>query len=320
MRHFRLKTVTLAMASLLSNTLQAQDSATIGHESDIEVLSVVGKRVSYANNATDNNSKQLQPAIGNVMDLVNNLPGINVGQGDAFGGDDYTTTISLRGFVIDRADQQLGITIDGVPNGGSAYAGGSKANRYLDSENTQYVEVGQGSADIASASLDALGGTLNFVSNNPLAEQGAQAAYSNGSNNARRYFARFDTGVIFDHTTAYISLSDSFANRWIGSGSNGATERLHAEAKTVTELDNVRITARLSYDDANEDNYDYRSLDERRNTTAAQWRINGRLDTGAVQHRISAGVLASRFTVRESLRRLVDQAGVEADHLDEVVD
>ena len=262
MRHFRLKTVTLAMASLLSNTLQAQDSATIGHESDIEVLSVVGKRVSYANNATDNNSKQLQPAIGNVMDLVNNLPGINVGQGDAFGGDDYTTTISLRGFVIDRADQQLGITIDGVPNGGSAYAGGSKANRYLDSENTQYVEVGQGSADIASASLDALGGTLNFVSNNPLAEQGAQAAYSNGSNNARRYFARFDTGVIFDHTTAYISLSDSFANRWIGSGSNGATERLHAEAKTVTELDNVRITARLSYDDANEDNYDYRSLEQ----------------------------------------------------------
>jgi len=261
-RHFRLKTATLAMAGLLSTTLHAEDITNVGHESDIEVLSVVGKRVSYANNATDNNSKQLQPAIGNVLDLVDNLPGVNVGQGDAFGGDDYTTTISLRGFVIDRADQQLGITIDGVPNGGSAYAGGSKANRYLDSENTQYVEVGQGSADIASASLDALGGTLNFVSNNPLAEQGAQAAYSNGSNNARRYFARFDTGVIFDHTTAYVSLSDSFANRWIGSGSNGATERLHAEAKTVTELDDARITARLSYDDANEDNYDYRSLEQ----------------------------------------------------------
>ena len=164
MRHFRLKATTLAIAGILSAPLLAQQSnanENISNESDIEVLSVVGKRVSYANNSTDNNSKQLQPAIGNVLDLVDALPGVNVGQGDAFGGDDYTTTISLRGFVIDRADQQLGITVDGVPNGGSAYAGGSKANRYLDSENTQYVEVGQGSADIASASLDALGGTLN---------------------------------------------------------------------------------------------------------------------------------------------------------------
>ncbi|HEY9041009.1 MAG TPA: TonB-dependent receptor [Rheinheimera sp.] len=265
MRHFRLKATTLAIAGILSAPLLAQQSnanENISNESDIEVLSVVGKRVSYANNSTDNNSKQLQPAIGNVLDLVDALPGVNVGQGDAFGGDDYTTTISLRGFVIDRADQQLGITVDGVPNGGSAYAGGSKANRYLDSENTQYVEVGQGSADIASASLDALGGTLNFVSNNPLADKGAKAAYSSGSNNARRYFARFDTGLLFDHTTAYFSLSDSFANRWIGSGSNGATERLHAEAKSITELDKVRITARLSYDDANEDNYDYRSLEQ----------------------------------------------------------
>ena len=70
------------------------------------------------------------------MDLVNALPGVHVGQGDAYGSDDYTTVVNMRGFVIDRADQQIGITIDGIPNGGSAYAGGSKANRYLDSETT----------------------------------------------------------------------------------------------------------------------------------------------------------------------------------------
>lgn len=46
------------------------------------------------------------------------------------------------------------------------------------------------------------------------------------------------------------------------------------------------------------DLYDYRSENERRNTTAAQWRINGTLTTGGLQHQLSAGALTSRFTDR----------------------
>ncbi|WP_019674958.1 TonB-dependent receptor domain-containing protein [Arsukibacterium perlucidum] len=253
--------ITVAIISTISALAQAEEMLQAS-EQQVEVLSVVGKRVSYANNTTNNDMQHLHAPIANVLDLVNNLPGVNVGQGDAFGSDDYTTTISMRGFVIDRADQQLGITIDGVPNGGSAYAGGSKANRYMDSENTRYVEVGQGASDIASASLDALGGTLNFVSDNPDMKRGARVGISNGSHNARRYFARYDSGEIFGNTTAYFSLSDSYHNRWIGSGSNGYSNRLHIEAKSITELDAGRVTARLSYNDAHEDNYDYRSLEQ----------------------------------------------------------
>ena len=46
------------------------------------------------------------------------------------------------------------------------------------------------------------------------------------------------------------------------------------------------------------DLYDFRSLDERRNTHAAQWRINGQWQTGAATHRLSAGVLTSRYHQR----------------------
>lgn len=261
MPNLKINAITLAISALITTMVQAEEMQPAG-EQEVEVLAVVGKRVSYANNSTDNNMQHLQAPIANVLDLVNNLPGVNVGQGDAFGSDDYTTTISMRGFVIDRADQQLGITIDGVPNGGSAYAGGSKANRYMDSENTRYVEVGQGASDIASASLDALGGTLNFVSANPEMQRGAKVGISNGSHNARRYFARYDTGEVLGNTTAYFSLSDSYNSRWIGSGSNGYSDRIHFEAKSITELERARITARLSYDDAHEDNYDYRSLEQ----------------------------------------------------------
>lgn len=254
----RLSPITLGLLLALQPALAlAETNAT---EAEMEVVSVTGKKVAYANNATDEMAKLQKSPIGNVMDLIQNMPGVNVSQGDAFGGDDYTTTISMRGFVIDRADQQLGITVDGVPNGGSAYAGGSKANRYLDSENTAFVEVGQGASDIASASLDALGGTINFVSSNPEAEQGARFAHTQGSFNARKDYLRYDSGQIFGNTTAYVSLSDSYNNRWIGTGSNGFSDRLHFEAKSVTEFESSKYTARLSYDDTHEDNYQPVSL------------------------------------------------------------
>ncbi|OBP15079.1 TonB-dependent receptor [Rheinheimera sp. SA_1] len=256
----RLSPITLAVVLAMQPQLVLAEENVAAAEAAVEVISVTGKKVAYANNVADESAKLQQASIGNVMDLIDKLPGVNVGQGDAFGSDDYTTTVSMRGFVIDRADQQLGITIDGIPNGGSAYAGGSKANRYLDSENTRLVEVGQGSGDISSASLDALGGTINFVSATPEDEQKARLDYSNGSFNARRYFARFDTGQLFGNTNAYVSLSDSYNSRWIGTGSNGYSDRLHFEAKSVTQLENSRFTGRISYDDAHEDNYDYRSL------------------------------------------------------------
>ena len=46
------------------------------------------------------------------------------------------------------------------------------------------------------------------------------------------------------------------------------------------------------------DLYDFRSLDERRTSTAAQWRVNGQWQTGAATHRLSAGVLTSRYRQR----------------------
>lgn len=241
---------------------EASDTAVQDNSQVVDEVMVIGQRVSYANSSTNDVMQQSRSSLSNVMDMVNDLPGVNIAQGDAFGGDDYTTVINMRGFSINRADQQLGITIDGVPNGGSAYDGGSKANRFLDGENTARVDVGQGSADISSASLDALGGTLNFVSDDPMTERNTRIDLTSGDYNARRTFIRHDTGIIGDHTRAYVSLSESYNNRWIGTGSNGFTERTHVEAKSVTDLAKARITARLSHDTTHEDNYDYISLEQ----------------------------------------------------------
>lgn len=50
------------------------------------------------------------------------------------------------------------------------------------------------------------------------------------------------------------------------------------------------------------DLYDYRSENERRNTHAAQWRINGDIEAAGLRHKLSAGVLVSRFTLRGQTR------------------
>ena len=82
----RLHPLTLGLLLALQPAVQAEEMANnAGAEAAIEVMSITGKKVAYANNATDESAKLQQAAISNVMDLINKLPGVNVAQGDAVG-------------------------------------------------------------------------------------------------------------------------------------------------------------------------------------------------------------------------------------------
>ena len=245
--------ITLALISAYSIPAVANESKE--KKEDIEKISVVSKKLSHANQMIESSMIKQQSPITSVLSMMDNLPGISINEGDAFGGDDWSTSITMRGFTIDGNQQQLGMTVDGIPNGGSNYGGGAKANRYLDSENIDTIEVSQGTSDVSSASLEALGGTFNFISSAPAYEETTKFAYTNGDHDASRYFIRHDTDLIFDNTYAYVSYSSTTTSRWVGKGSNGGMNRQHAEAKFITELDNLTITGRISYDDAEEDNY-----------------------------------------------------------------
>ena len=246
--------ITLAILSVTSVNVLANNTLNNKNHA-IEEISVVAKKLTRANHEIDESMIKQVPNISSVLGMMDNLPGISINEGDAFGGDDWSTSISMRGFSIDGNQQQLGMTVDGIPNGGSNYGGGAKANRYLDSENMETIEVSQGTSDISSASLEALGGTFNFVSSQPLLSKETKIAYTKGDHDASRYFLRHDTGEIFGNTTAYVSYSQTSTNRWVGEGSNGGSDRQHAEAKFITDLGQLSITGRLSYDDAEEDNY-----------------------------------------------------------------
>lgn len=256
--------ISLAVLSALS--MQVMAAKTDSKDQEIEEVSVVGKRISYANNLVEENMMEQQTPITSVMAVMDNLPGISINEGDAFGGDDWSTSITMRGFSIDGNQQQLGMTVDGIPNGGSNYGGGAKANRYLDTENMATVEVAQGTSDISSASLEALGGTFNFVSLDPSMQEETIIATTIGQHDAQRFFVRHETGQIFSNTTAYISYSDTSTKRWIGNGDNGGAERQHAEVKFVSDFGDLVLTGRYSYDDVDEDNYNSVSLEQFRQT------------------------------------------------------
>lgn len=250
----------------LAISILAAIAATPGFAQDeevanIEEIVILGStRTFSAANTTESMQAQQNP-ITSVLAIIDNLPGVNVTEGDTFGFDDWSTTVNLRGYQTNLSEQQVGTTIDGFPNGESNYGGGAKANRYIDSANLGGVEVNQGTADISSRTLEALGGTLNFLTDDPLEFERFRTQLANGDFNSRRYYGRYDTGLLMDDTTrAWLSVNHNEATDWMeGSAQN---ERDHVAGKFITALDNVTFTGYFSYDDIQEDNYQRITTDE----------------------------------------------------------
>ncbi|MEP0177926.1 MAG: TonB-dependent receptor [Paraglaciecola sp.] len=222
-------------------------------EQAVEAITVVGKSVSYANNQTSEEMIKQQTSMTSVLATIDNLPGVLINEGDTFGADDWSTSISIRGFQVDLSQQQIGMTVDGIANGNSNYGGGAKANRYIDTENLARVDVSQGTSDIASRSHEALGGTLDFVTIDPGIEERLVVSTTFAEFDGRKFFARYDTGEIAKDTFAWFSLSNQESSDWMDQAAENVRD--HFAAKVMSTLGDVDVTAYASYDDTHEDNY-----------------------------------------------------------------
>ncbi len=242
--------------ALTSNFAVAQNTQENEQASEeiLEIISV-GARRTFSALSTNQAMLDQQSPITSILSTIDNLPGVNITEGDTFGFDDWSTTVNLRGYQTSLAEQQVGTTIDGFPNGDSNYGGGAKANRYIDSMNSGGVEVNQGIASIDTRTTESLGGTLNFTTNDPQETERMRVQLVQGDFESQRYYGRYDTGRIFnDSTVAWISANHNEATDWVeGSAEN---ERDHFAAKFITEFGtNYRLTGYYAYDDIQEDNY-----------------------------------------------------------------
>ena len=218
-------------------------------------LSVVAEEPTvFARNFVAEPMMRQQSSITAVTSVIDNLPGVSVQEGDGYAFDDWSSNVVMRGFQSTINDAQIGTTIDGFPNGTSDYWSGAKASRFVDPMNLGGVEVSQGTADIASRSVEALGGTLNFLTADPSEEAGRTASVTIGENEGQRFAARVETGPLFGGTMrAWVAAIRQEATDWMeGSARN---EREHVAAKIVSSHGNLDLTGYLSYDDIHEDVY-----------------------------------------------------------------
>ena len=222
-------------------------NAVAGGAVSVGDVSVTGQKVSRSNTTLNKQSiENSTPGLAPIQ-LLNKLPGVNVTSGGLLGLYEYATQIYIRGF--DKS--QIGQVLDGIPLGGGLTAGGAPANRFIDTENLMKINVSQGSADIASPSNAALGGTLTYTTIAPSNKQALTMTQTLGSFNLDRSFVRYNTGLI-GNNKAYLSLSNTIYDKW---RSKGRLSRQHAEFKNVYVFGDSALEVKITYNDRADHDY-----------------------------------------------------------------
>jgi len=165
--------------------------------------------------------------------VLERVSGIQTGSSNAFGGDGFESTISMRGFGKDS----IGFSVDGIPNGRTTLGGGSVPTRYFDSSNLAGVDVSQSAGLVGAPSHQALAGHVNYLTLDPARRFGIHAEAAAGSADFGRAFARVDSGELLPGLTSYLSVSrQQWAVSYVDDPA-GKNERDHVDLKAVLKLD-----------------------------------------------------------------------------------
>ena len=204
----------------------ADASAATGTVQQLDAVSVIGQgETRQVQRITQQDIPVLPPGTS-IQKLLNRMPGVNVQSNDAFGANEESQTISLRGFNGTR----LGYTLDGLPLGDNAYGNynGLNISRALIAENFGGVELASGIGALGTASTSNLGGTIQYYSADPSSVFGGQLSQTVGSDANRRTFLRIDTGD-YNGFSAYVSGINAEADMWARPESPTTTRQFNAK-------------------------------------------------------------------------------------------
>lgn len=239
-----------ALTGLLPVADQVQAQETVELEEIVVTAQRFGSGLTRAAFALGAEDIATRPPGADVTQSLVKVPGIQVSTGDARGGS-FSFEIYLRGLT----DEQIGLTLDGIPTGDSRFNGGSPPQRFIESSNIARIDVSQSAGDIGAPSRFALGGFIDFVTANPKDEAGVTVEAGIGSFDFRRLYGRVDTGEVAPGLSAYLSVSDQRNDIWAGRQSRDS-QRQHVEFKAMKQFDQgSRISARVSYNDQDDNDF-----------------------------------------------------------------
>ncbi len=208
---------------VFSNSALAQSTGSIGFEEE-EVIVVTGSRADKGiegivlPDAPKTRAVLTQEFIDtqvagqSVLNTINQIPGVNFTNNDAYGSSGGS--IRIRGFDGAR----ISLTFDGMPlNDSGNYS--IFSNQQLDPEIIDQVNVNLGTTDVDSPTASAAGGTVNIRSLTPGNDPGAYLKASIGEEDFFRVFGIIETGEFTSFgTKAYVTASGARNSKFKGPG------------------------------------------------------------------------------------------------------
>ncbi len=201
----------LALAA--APTVHAQTAPSTSSTPDSQEVVVIAKKfgsgLARATTVLDRSDIAERPMGADITQSLNKVPGVVVTTGDARGGS-FSFEMSMRGLT----DQEIGLTLDGIPTGDARFNGGSPPQRFIDSSNISHITVSQSAGDIGAPSRFALGGFIDFVTDTPAKTFGVTVEGGLGSYDFSREFVRVDSGELWKGFTSYVSYSNQYNKIW----------------------------------------------------------------------------------------------------------
>lgn len=150
------------------------------------------------------------------VSLLSRLPGAYYTGSEDFGGYEWGSNLSVRGF----SPGQVGWMLDDIPLGSTHYwyNAGLDVHRAISTENLRAIELVPGSGATELASYSALGAAVVAASDSPRETRSGLVRVTAGSHNAMRVFARADTGWTDSGGAGFVSLSSVTSDKWKGMG------------------------------------------------------------------------------------------------------
>ncbi|WP_404712974.1 TonB-dependent receptor [Sphingomonas sp. MMS24-J13] len=233
----------LSLAWPTAATAQAAPDQTITADGEITVTAArLGAGKGRATFELDRSDIQDRPLGADITQSLAKVPGVKVSSGDLRGGS-FSFEIFLRGLN----KEQIGFTLDGIPTGDARFNGGSPPQRFIEPSNIGTILVSQSAGDIGAPSRFALGGFIDFRSDDPAKKFGVTVEGGAGSDDFLREYVRIDTGELEHGLTSYASFSHQRNDIW--AGPNGRHDsRSHAEWKLAKQFDSGSfLKARVVY-------------------------------------------------------------------------
>jgi iron complex outermembrane receptor protein len=210
---------------------------------------IIGRGYTRASNTVAPRETTARISGAPVQSLLGDLPGINVQNSDPFGLYEFGNSVRIRGF----ANDQVGISLDGVPLESYDVRDGTPPGRFVDSEDLATVTVAQGSGDVMMPSYHALGGSVRYVTNDPSPDAGAQLSTAYGSDDLWRLYARADTPALWDdgplaHLSASRTRAMQFDNPKAAMGVDHAALKLGETFGAFSAMLSYRYGSRNDHD------------------------------------------------------------------------